>query len=441
MQRSNANLTWFDWQLYAKDDWRSSHPSCRVDWNGNGVIDTGEDVEGDTVLQTGTWYHIACTYDGTAMKLYINGTLRDITPKSEGTIPNSGRGIRIGANETWGAYFDGILDETRIYNQALSEAEIQALMSPPTTCYTLTLGHTGQGSNPAASPANSTGCATGQYVAGEVINLSGAIPASGWQISGWTGTSNDASTASTNAVTMPASVHSASVIYMDIAPTVLSVTRRDANPTSAAIVGFTVTFSEAVTGVDVSDFSLTTSGVSGAAVSGISGSGSTYTITVNTGSGNGTIRLDVVNDDTIVDVALNPLGAGFTSGEIYTVSKAATFGDVPLLYWANSYIERLYNAGITGGCASNPLQYCPESSVIRGQMAVFLERGIHGSSYTIPLRLVPVLASTMFLPTTGLRPGSNNWRRMGSPGGCGSGNYCPDDPVTRAQMAVFLLKS
>ena len=81
-------------------------------------------------------------------------------------------------------------------------------------CYALTLSHTGQGSDPVATPANSTGCSAGQYVSGEAIALSGAVPTSGWQISSWTGTSNDSSTASTNSVTMPASVHTAAVNYI-----------------------------------------------------------------------------------------------------------------------------------------------------------------------------------------------------------------------------------
>ena len=101
--------------------------------------------------------------------------------------------------------------------------------------------------------------------------------------------------------------------------------RADANPSSAVSVTFTVTFSEFVTGVAAGDFSLTTTGVSGAAVSGVSGSSSVYTVTVNTGSGTGTIRLDVVDNDTIVDLALNPLGGAeagngsYTSGETYDV--------------------------------------------------------------------------------------------------------------------------
>jgi glucose/arabinose dehydrogenase len=115
-----------------------------------------------------------------------------------------------------------------------------------------------------------------------------------------------------------------------IPPTVTSIVRTTPSPYNQQSVGFTVTFSEAVTGVDASDFSLTTSGLSGMSVSTISGSNSVYTVTVDTGSGNGTIRLDVVDDDTITDMALNPLagsGAGngnFNSGETYNINRNVT---------------------------------------------------------------------------------------------------------------------
>ncbi len=81
------------------------------------------------------------------------------------------------------------------------------------TCYALTLSHSGSGTTPTATPANSTGCSAGQYVASEAITLSGAVPDTGWAISGWSGTSNNTSTAATNSLTMPASAHAASVIY------------------------------------------------------------------------------------------------------------------------------------------------------------------------------------------------------------------------------------
>ena len=83
----------------------------------------------------------------------------------------------------------------------------------PPTCYALTLTHSGQGSNPIANPTNSTGCSLGKYVEGETISLSGALPDTGWQIIGWTGTSQDDSTKSTNSLIMPAIDHIVNIEY------------------------------------------------------------------------------------------------------------------------------------------------------------------------------------------------------------------------------------
>ncbi len=223
----------------------------------------------------------------------------------------------------------------------------------------------------------------------------------------------------------------------DPLPAVLSSIRVSANPTSAASVDFTVTFSESVTGVDLTDFSLTSSGVSSPAVSGLSGTGSSYTVSVNTGTGAGKIRLDVLDDNTIIDLNLNPLSAGFTSGQVYTV-RTTTFTDVPTSYWAWQYIERLASAGVTGGCGTGI--YCPDATVTRAQMAVFLLKGIHGSSYTPPA----VGLSTGFgdVPVDAFAAAFiKQLAAEGVTSGCGNGNYCPDSVVTRAQMAIFLLKA
>ncbi len=121
-------------------------------------------------------------------------------------------------------------------------------------------------------------------------------------------------------------------------PTVVSIVRNDTNPTSASEVSFDVSFSEVVTGVDnttpFSDFSLNTSGVTGAAITAVTGSGHVYTVTVDTGSDNGTIGLDVNDNDNIVDLANNPLGGtgtgngDFTAGEVYTVDKTPSLYDL-----------------------------------------------------------------------------------------------------------------
>ncbi len=115
----------------------------------------------------------------------------------------------------------------------------------------------------------------------------------------------------------------------------------------------------------------------------------------------------------------------------------ATFQDVSVNYWAWRWIESIYAAGITGGCSVSPLNYCPTSPVTRAQMAVFLEKGVHGNSFT------PADVPPTFNDTAG--HWAEDWiealKADAITSGCGDGNYCPESPVTRAQMAVFLLKA
>jgi hypothetical protein len=147
------------------------------------------------------------------------------------------------------------------------------------------------------------------------------------------------------------------------APTVSSISRANANPTNAANVGFTVTFSEIVTGVDVSDFALNTVGIAGVSISRVSGSGAVYTVTVNTGIGDGTLRLDVVDDDSIVDAFNHPLGGSglgngnYSNGERYTTLNGGDTTGVfrpmnGLLYLKNKnetgFADLALNYGISG---------------------------------------------------------------------------------------------
>jgi hypothetical protein len=121
-------------------------------------------------------------------------------------------------------------------------------------------------------------------------------------------------------------------------------------------------------------------------------------------------------------------------------TRSQTFTDVDSAYWAQSFIERLYAAGITGGCAVSPLRYCPENTVTRAQMAIFLERGVRGSSYTPPA----VGVSTGFADVP-IDHWAAAWIKQfaidGITAGCGTNTFCPEGSVTRAQMAVFLLKA
>jgi len=117
-----------------------------------------------------------------------------------------------------------------------------------------------------------------------------------------------------------------------------------------------------------------------------------------------------------------------------------TFTDVSLSDPFSPYIKSIANAGITAGCSTTPMMYCPALAVNRAQMAVFLERGIHGSSYVPPA----VGGSTGFSDVA-ISYWAAVWIKQlaadSITGGCGTGIYCPESPVTRAQMAIFLLRA
>jgi hypothetical protein len=122
-------------------------------------------------------------------------------------------------------------------------------------------------------------------------------------------------------------------------------------------------------------------------------------------------------------------------------ARNQTFADVPIdhVFWEE--IEAFYSAGITTGCGVSPLIYCPEDNVTRAAMAVFLLRTKYGGGYAPP----PATHTFADLPVAG-----KEWQEAwvdqfyleGITTGCGTGPliYCPEDPVTRAAMAVFILR-
>ena len=135
-----------------------------------------------------------------------------------------------------------------------------------------------------------------------------------------------------------------------------------------------------------------------------------------------------------------------SSAEWYTYIGAFTyptcqphtpFSDVNDLNWYAPFVYRLSDMGITTGCGAGA--YCPAGNVTRAEMAVFLLRTIYGGAYT-----PPTATGTMFADVP-----STHWAAAwieklavdGISTGCGGGNFCPNSNVTRAEMAIFLLKS
>jgi len=118
-------------------------------------------------------------------------------------------------------------------------------------------------------------------------------------------------------------------------PLVLSINRADPNPTTATSVTFTITFSKPVTGVSNANFSLESTGVSGAALVSVTGSSASYTAVASTGAGEGTVGLNLTNTAGIADLLGNPLGSAPFTGEFYTIDltppavSANGIGSVP----------------------------------------------------------------------------------------------------------------
>jgi hypothetical protein len=113
------------------------------------------------------------------------------------------------------------------------------------------------------------------------------------------------------------------------------------------------------------------------------------------------------------------------------------FGDVTCSTVFDPWIEALAATGITGGCAGG--NYCPTNPVLRQQMAVFLLKAKHGSSY-----LPPVCSgdfADVACPGNPFADWIEQLAAEGITGGCGGGNYCPGQSVRRDQMAAFLFNT
>ena len=109
--------------LYAHDN--GPRPAGYISTGGDEVAATGT-----AALATNTWTHLTQTFDGTAIRLYVNGALVR-TVNLTGNIVNGAGPLRIGGNGPWGEYFAGQIDDVRIYNRALTQTEIQADMNSP----------------------------------------------------------------------------------------------------------------------------------------------------------------------------------------------------------------------------------------------------------------------------------------------------------------------
>jgi streptogramin lyase len=154
-----------------------------------------------------------------------------------------------------------------------------------------------------------------------------------------------------------------------------------------------------------------------------------------------------VNGPTSIDLTTPALPAGTLNDVIVDNPDSSTatlkegwlsdFGDVPAGHSFHNRIEEIFRAHITAGCGFG--NYCPGGPVTRAQMAVFLLKGSHGFGF-VP----PPPTGTVF-NDVGAGDFAAAWIEQlfaeGITSGCGGGNYCPNQTVTREQMAAFLLRA
>src|SRR6516164_3405370 len=91
---------------------------------------TYADAFGTAALAANTWSFLTETYDGSTLRLYVNGTQVASTAHT-GTIATSTNPLQIGGDSIYGQYFAGLIDEVRVYNVALTAAQIQTDQATP----------------------------------------------------------------------------------------------------------------------------------------------------------------------------------------------------------------------------------------------------------------------------------------------------------------------
>ena len=178
----------------------------------------------------------------------------------------------------------------------------------------------------------------------------------------------------------------------------------------------------------------------------IEGSGYVAGATVTIG---GSLAPASVLDATTISAASPALSPG-TLNDLTVTNPDASFSTVQNAWLSDfldvaqsdafhPHVEKIFRHGITAGCGSG--LFCRDGVVSRAQLAVFLLKAAYGSAYTPP-PCAGVFADVQCLPTPAFAAGwIEELAAEGITGGCGGGNFCPTEPVSRAQMAVLLLKS
>ncbi len=402
-----------------KADDSSQRVFFRLNQDANG--DTYRINATDPYPIDGTWVHVAATYDGTTMRLYVNGVEQGTGVTGPSSIAANELPLAIGGQP--GRYLQGALDDVRVYARALSAADIVELADHAPVL--AAVGDQTVVGGAVESVAMSASDADGDALA---FALAAGAPSWASVADAGDGTASlDLAPASTDGgsynltVTVTDGLLSDSETFaVDVtdaavapaAPTGVSAAAgygsalvgwsAPADDGGSSILGYTVTSSPGAR-------TCTTGGALSCTVGGLT-NGTTYTFSV---------------------VARNAVGSGPSSmASLAVVPGATPFTDISTSTFRDD-ISWLSFSGITTGCS--PTSFCPDADVTRGQMAAFLVRALS----------LPASSTDYFTDDNGttFEHDINALAASGITKGCSPTSFCPDADVTRGQMAAFLVRA
>jgi len=146
-------------------------------------------------------------------------------------------------------------------------------------------------------------------------------------------------------------------------------------------------------------------------------------------------NLDITRGEMAVFIARTIMGGGATEDN-FTYTASPYFTDVPANYPFFKWIQKIRDLDITSGCGV--ALYCPDSLVTRDEMAAFIIRARYGAGTAFAFLSTPLFTDV---------PASNNFfkwiqkmKQTGITSGCTATTYCPGDPVSRGEIAIFIMR-
>ena len=127
---SVVSSAWRDVIYKGDDNYYLEGTSTSGQAPGMGGTFSPSPLTGTAALATNTWTHLAGTYDGATMRLYVNG-VQVASRAQTGSIATSTNPLQVGGDAIYGQFFQGMIDEVRVYSRALTQPEIQTDMNTP----------------------------------------------------------------------------------------------------------------------------------------------------------------------------------------------------------------------------------------------------------------------------------------------------------------------